>query len=215
MIRRRAQNDMIDPTEKHEEIEKADPNEAIDPIDRADPIDPIDSTDPFEPIDRSESSDHRDHMEPWAARRTRKILKATTMRDRRRVLQATAAAALLSGAPSAIDVLRRERRIEPVAAYVREATSAIGTLLPPGRPGLVRGAIIHVGISAAVGEALARALPERHSASWGAVAGLALGVIDMGVIGRRYFPAIRALPLAPQLADHVAFGVVFALVVDR
>ena len=45
-------------------------------------------------------------------------------------------------------------------------------------------------------------------------AGLAMGVINVGVIGRR-FPAIAALPLLPQLADNVAFGVLFAVVVDR
>ena len=98
--------------------------------------------------------------------------------------------------------------------YVQEATSAIGTLVPPGRPGLLRGALIHVGISALCGEGLARTLPRRHSVAWAAGAGLVLGVINVGVIGRR-FPAIRALPLAPQLADHVAFGVVFAAIVDR
>jgi len=36
----------------------------------------------------------------------------------------------------------------------------------------------------------------------------------VAVIGRR-FAAIRALPLIPQLADNLAFGVLFALVVDR
>ena len=135
-------------------------------------------------------------------------------RDRRRIIQATAAAALLSGAPSTLDAFRRHREIRPVLSYVLEATRAIGTLVPPGRPGLLRGAAIHVGISALCGEGLARTLPSRHSMAWGAGAGLALGVINVGVIGRR-FPAIRALPLVPQLADHVAFGVVFAAIVDR
>jgi hypothetical protein len=39
-------------------------------------------------------------------------------------------------------------------------------------------------------------------------------VINVGVIGRA-FPAIRELPLMPQLADNVMFGMVFALVLDR
>ena len=101
-----------------------------------------------------------------------------------------------------------------MVVYVRDATSAVGTLLPPGRPGFIRGAVIHFGISVACGEALAHALPETHSVRWGAAAGLAIGVVNVGVIGRR-FPAIRALPLIPQLADNLAFGAVFALVVDR
>ena len=97
---------------------------------------------------------------------------------------------------------------------MHDATSAAGTLLPPGRRGLIRGAIVHVGISVACGEVLARSLPRRWSIAWGAVAGLAIGVVNVGVIGRR-FPAISALPLAPQLADHVVFGTLFAVVVDR
>ena len=98
--------------------------------------------------------------------------------------------------------------------YVRDATRAIGTLLPPGRPSFVRGAVIHVGISVLCGEALAHTLPERRSTVWGGAAGLVLGIVNVGLIGRR-FPAIAALPLVPQLADNVAFGAIFAFVVDR
>jgi hypothetical protein len=129
-------------------------------------------------------------------------------------MQATAVAATLSGAPSTLDEFRPHRELRAVLVYVRETTRAAGTLVPPGRRGLVRGALVHVGISVICGEALARTLPERNSVSWVAAAGLAIGLINVGVIGRR-FPAIRALPLIPQLADNVAFGAVFALVVDR
>jgi len=135
-------------------------------------------------------------------------------RDRQAIAEATAVAALFSGAPSTLHALLTTGGVRPAATYVYETTRAIGTLVPPGRPGLVRGALVHVGISAACGEALARTLPHRHPAAWGAAAGLAIGVVNVGLIGR-LFPAIRALPLAPQLADHVAFGTLFALVVDR
>jgi len=113
-----------------------------------------------------------------------------------------------------LDSFRRHRELRSVVAYVRDATCAVGTLVPPGRPGFIRGAVVHFGISIVCGEALARVLPESNSVSWGAAAGLALGVVNVGVIGRR-FPAIKALPLIPQLADNLAFGAVFALVVDR
>jgi hypothetical protein len=136
------------------------------------------------------------------------------MRDRERIIEATAAAALLSGAPSTLDAFRRQRQLRPVVTYVLDATRAAGTVLPPGRPGIVRGALVHLTISVVCGEALARTLPETHSARWGAAAGLAVGLINVGVIGRHY-PAIKALALLPQLADHVAFGIVFALVADR
>jgi len=66
----------------------------------------------------------------------------------------------------------------------------------------------------ACGEMLARTLPDTHTVSWGATAGLTIGLFNLGVIGR-HFPEISALPLIPQLADNIAFGVVFALVVDR
>lgn len=136
------------------------------------------------------------------------------VRDQRRIMQATAAAALFSGAPSTLEALRRHREIRPVVTDLRQATCAVGMLLPPGRPGFIRGAIIHLGISVICGEGLARTLPETHSAGWGAGAGLTIGVINVGMIGR-HFPQIRALPFVPQLADNVAFGVIFALIVDR
>jgi hypothetical protein len=41
-----------------------------------------------------------------------------------------------------------------------------------------------------------------------------MGLIGAGVVGRR-FPAIRELPFGPQLADNVAFGIIFAVVADR
>jgi len=129
-------------------------------------------------------------------------------------MEATAVAATLSGAPSTLDAFRRQRDLRSIVVYVRDATCAVGTLVPPGRPGFARGAIVHFGISVLCGEALARTLPESNSLTWGAAAGLAIGVVGVGVIGRR-FPAIRALPLIPQLADNHAFGAVFALVVDR
>ena len=95
-----------------------------------------------------------------------------------------------------------------------DAACSVGALVPPGRPDFKRGALLHVGISVVCGEGLARTVPETNSVIWGACAGLAIGVINVGVIGRR-FPAIAALPLVPQLADNVAFGALFAFVVDR
>ena len=129
-------------------------------------------------------------------------------------MEATAAATLLSAVPSTLTTVIRQRELRSAVEYVRDATRAAGTLVPPGRPGFVRGTLVHAGISALSGELLARTLPKRHAAVWGAAAGLTLGVVNVGLIGRR-FPAIAALPLLPQLADHVAFGAVFASIVDR
>jgi hypothetical protein len=127
------------------------------------------------------------------------------VRDRRRIMRAAVVAGALSGTPSTLEAFRHQRDFRSVATYVWDATCAVGTLVPPGRPGFIRGALVHAGISAMCGEALARTVPERRSLVWGAGAGLAIGVINVRVIGRR-FPAIAALPLVPQLADNVAFG---------
>jgi hypothetical protein len=104
--------------------------------------------------------------------------------------------------------------LRDVVGYGIRATRAVGTLVPPGRPGLVRGAIVHFVVSALVGELLGRLLPDRHSVLWGALAGLVIGVVNVGVIGR-HFSAIRQLSFAPQVADNMAFGALFAAVVDR
>jgi hypothetical protein len=136
------------------------------------------------------------------------------MRERRRVSEGIAAAALLSAAPSAFISLRRHRALGPVLGDLLSATRAAGTLLPRGRPGLLRGAAVHAILSVGCGELLARTLPVRCSPMWGAAAGLAIGGVNVGVIGRS-FPEIRALPLTSQLADNAAFGVIFALVADR
>lgn len=135
-------------------------------------------------------------------------------RDRRRVIEATLVASTVSGLPSTLHAFLERRSPRAAAAYVYDATRAVGTLVPPGRPAFGRGIVVHVGISLLCGEALARTLPRDDSALWGATAGFVIGVINVGVIGRA-FPAIRDLPLVPQLADNVMFGTVFALVLDR
>jgi hypothetical protein len=45
-------------------------------------------------------------------------------------------------------------------------------------------------------------------------AGAAIAALDLGLVARR-FPAIRALPQAPQWADHLMFGAVLGAVLDR
>jgi hypothetical protein len=130
------------------------------------------------------------------------------------MIQATVLAATLSGVPSTLHAFIEGRSLRSAAAYVYDATCAAGTLVPPGRRGFGRGITAHLVISVLCGEALARTLPRDHSPEWGAAAGLLIGVVNVGVIGRT-FPAIRALPLGPQLADNMMFGTVFAMTLDR
>jgi hypothetical protein len=140
----------------------------------------------------------------WLARR----------RNQRRILEGAAVASLLSGAPSVATALAGGS-VRSALEYAIDATRAVGTLSPSGRPGFVRGAVIHTAISVAAAELLGLTLPRERSIAWGAVGGLLLGVVNVGVIARLFYPAIAELALGPQIADNIAFGVVFAAVADR
>jgi hypothetical protein len=112
----------------------------------------------------------------------------------------TAVVSVVSGAPSTVHALATGRG-------VLDAARAAGTLVP-GRidqPGLIAGGIVHFVVSAFWGLVLGRVLPRRHTAAWGALAGLGIAAISLPTIGRRR-PAIAALPQLPQWADNVAFG---------
>lgn len=125
------------------------------------------------------------------------------------VLVAATVAGALSGIPSTVFAILARR--SPL-----EAARAAGALL--GKPSLWRGAVAHAAISIVWTWLLAAVLPDRDrpalSAVDGAVAGGAVAALDLGVIGRRV-PAIRELPAIPQVADHLAFGAVAALVLDQ
>jgi hypothetical protein len=137
----------------------------------------------------------------------------TRRRSQRRILEATIAASLLSAAPSVLSNVHRGG-VGGAWRYGLGATRAIATLVPPGRPNLIVGAATHVGISFGFGQVLGRFLPLRRSILWGAAGGAAMGFVGVGLIGRR-FVAIRELPFGPQLADNIAFAIIFALVADR
>jgi len=105
---------------------------------------------------------------------------------------------LVSGAPSTVHAL-------VTGGGVLTAARAAGALL--GKPGVARGVVAHAGVSLGWGAVLGVVLPRRHTVAAGAVAGLAIAALDLGVVGRR-IPEIAALPLVPQILDHVLFGAV-------
>ena len=131
-------------------------------------------------------------------------MKARRPRVIRRGLHAAAWAAVLSGAPSTIHALATGG--EPL-----QATLAAGRMVAPRaadpRHLVLAAALAHGALSVGWGVALAATLPERRTVAWGALAGFGIGILDLLVIGR-HIPAIRDLAIAPQLADHVAFGLV-------
>jgi hypothetical protein len=118
------------------------------------------------------------------------------------IVFATAVASVVSGAPSTAHALVTGRG-------VLDASRSAGTLLPgrEDRPGLIAGGIVHFAVSAFWGGVLGLFLPRRHTASWGALAGLGIAAISLPTIGRRR-RAIAALPQLPQWTDNVAFGFV-------
>jgi hypothetical protein len=126
-------------------------------------------------------------------------------------LLAAAVAGLGSGAPSTVVGLARG---DDLLASTRAAgTMVLGADAEPG-PLLVAGAVVHACLSFAWASVLVRTLPHRHPVVCGALAGLAIAGLDLGLVGR-HFPALVALPVGPQLADHVAFGVLVGVVVSR
>jgi hypothetical protein len=131
--------------------------------------------------------------------------------DLRAGLRAGAVAGVLSGAPSTVHALATGR--SPIDALRAAGTLLVGDDAPPS-PQAAAGVVAHGAISLGWGVVLAAVLPRRRTVAWGAVAGLAVAGLDLGVLGRRW-PRIRALPTLPQVADHVAFGALVGAVVSR
>ena len=116
---------------------------------------------------------------------------------------------MLSGAPSTLHALATGR--DPF-----EASLAAGSILLPGetRRGRLLAAAVPVHLALSLGWALALERAGVRGAGRGAVAGLAIGVVDLG-LAARVLPRIRALPVLPQLADHAAYGAVVGRVLAR
>jgi hypothetical protein len=124
---------------------------------------------------------------------------------------AASAAAVLSGAPSTSHALL-------TGANPLEASLAAGTLLLPHEERASRllpaALLAHAALSLGWALVLAAILPRRRTVAWSLLAGLAIAALDLGVVGRRY-PRIRALPLAPQVLDHLAYGATVGWMLSR
>jgi hypothetical protein len=73
---------------------------------------------------------------------------------------------------------------------------------------------VHLSLSFGWALVLAVILPRRRTVAWGALAGLGIASLDLGIIGRR-FPRVRSLPAGPQIADHLLYGATVGMVLDR
>ncbi len=118
---------------------------------------------------------------------------------------------MVSGAPSTLHAVANDES-------VLEASLAAGTLVLPGEDRASRllpaAVVVHGALSVGWAVVLGVCLPRRFTVAWAVPAGLAIAALDLGVVGRR-FARIRALPLAPQVADHVAFAVTVGVVLSR
>ncbi|MBA3787263.1 MAG: hypothetical protein H0X21_01040 [Actinobacteria bacterium] len=116
---------------------------------------------------------------------------------------------MVSGAPSTVHALAAGS--DPLAA-----TKAAGAILLPSStralPLVLAAVPVHLALSLGWAVVLERLGVRRVGR--GAAAGLAIAALDLGVFGRR-FPRVRALPLGPQILDHLAFGAVVGLVLGR
>lgn len=126
-------------------------------------------------------------------------------------LAAGAVAAVASGAPSTAHALL-------TGDNPLEASLAAGTLLLRDERRVSRllpaAIVAHVALSLGWALVLACVLPRRRTWAWAAGGGLAIAALDLGVVGRR-FARIRALPLAPQIADHLAYALTVAAVLEH
>ncbi len=124
----------------------------------------------------------------------------------RDAIVAGAWAAVLSGAPSTLHAVAAGR--DPL-----EATKAAGSILLPREsrtlPLLAAAVPVHVALS--LGWAVVLERSAVRGPGRGAVAGLAIAALDLGLVGRRY-PRLRDLPLWPQVADHIAYGAIVGVV---
>ena len=126
-------------------------------------------------------------------------------------LRAGAVAGALSGTPSTVHAMATGR--SPFDALRAAGTLLLADDAPPSARAAA-GVAAHGAISLSWGVVLAVVLPRRRAVVWGALAGLAIAGLDLGVLGRRR-PRIRALPTLPQVADHVAFGALVGATVSR
>jgi len=69
---------------------------------------------------------------------------------------------------------------------------------------------VHLGLSLGWGVILAHLLPRRRPVTEGVLAGLIIAVLDL-TMGRHLHRRVAELPLAPQVADHLAYAIAVAL----
>ncbi len=101
---------------------------------------------------------------------------------------------------------------------LEKPTLAAGSILLPDEQRADRLAVaavpVHLGLSLGWGVILAHLLPRRRPVTEGVMAGLTIAVLDL-TMGRYVRRRVAELPLAPQVADHLAYAIAVALTLSR
>jgi hypothetical protein len=121
-------------------------------------------------------------------------------------VRAGLAAGVLSGAPSGLGWLLGHG--DPFAATREIGRRALG------RPSLSAGAAAHLALSIALAAPAAALRVGRRPLLAGPLYGAALYVLDLRVLAPRVWPEVLEHDGPLQLADHLAYGVVVALVLS-
>jgi len=137
-------------------------------------------------------------------------------------LAAGAVAGAVSGVPSTLHALVTGR--DPLAAAVAAGNLLIPACEHPGarrRALLLAGGAAHIVLSIGWGTVLAMAVRRTSlpPLAVGLAGGAAIAAVDLGLLAHgpvgRCWPLIRALPIGPQVADHLAFGAIAGVVLRR
>lgn len=120
----------------------------------------------------------------------------------RELLWAGSAATILSGIPSTIYAAWAGRS-------VLEAMRAAGAMLIPAASSDLKlfwaAALVHGAVSFFWAALLVLFLPRQKPILSSLLAGVAIGLFDLRVMGR-FFPEVQALHFASQMADHLMWG---------
>ena len=130
----------------------------------------------------------------------------------RDLLYAWLVATVFSGIPSTVHAL-------VIGADPFEATRAAGMMILPPQATLgelvAAAAVAHGAVSLFWASVFAIALPRRRLVPWAAVGAAAVALLDLRVLAPLLFPSIDALPFWPQFADHLAWGALLGVTLQR
>ncbi|MDB5811943.1 MAG: hypothetical protein JWN94_4065 [Betaproteobacteria bacterium] len=78
----------------------------------------------------------------------------------------------------------------------------------------IAAALVHGTVSVFWTLVVARILPVKHAPAYAIAASALIAVIDLRVIAPVFFPAVAALSFWPQVADHLAWGLLLGVTLE-